>query len=308
MRFAADSDRVTLLMSKNIVTPDIPEKRAVYATRWEDTRGRFIDEPKSATRTPFQRDRDRIIHASAFRRLKQKTQVFVAHEGDHYRTRLTHSLEVAQIARSVARTLGGKAAPPDHVENYVFRGRPEHWGADCASDPEALPAHAPDLASVGPRYFAALEGVVAALNRMSAVALHLDQDYFDSFYSPGDCALRLAHYPPLPSLSSGGVLEGQLRYGAHTDYQGFTVLLQDHRDVGQLDAGGLEVQVAAAEHHAAAAECSRETAGHGNETRQWMAVTPKYASASVFQLVFCVACHSTVALHLCCSSKWRAGC
>ncbi|CAH2605066.1 Deoxyguanosinetriphosphate triphosphohydrolase-like protein [Rhodovastum atsumiense] len=83
-----------------------PRDPAPWAVRKESSRGRLHPEPESATRTPWQRDRDRIIHSSAFRKLQYKTQVFVNHEGDFYRTRLTHSIEVAQIARSIARQLG----------------------------------------------------------------------------------------------------------------------------------------------------------------------------------------------------------
>src|SRR6201995_172326 len=81
-------------------------ERAVYAADPGKSRGRLWPETASVMRNPFRRDCDRIIHSTAFRRLAHKTQVFVFHEGDHFRTRLTHTLEVTQVARSLARALG----------------------------------------------------------------------------------------------------------------------------------------------------------------------------------------------------------
>jgi dGTPase len=90
-----------------VATPVLPagSTAAPFACHPETSRGRLIAEPDHAERSVFQRDRDRVLHSTAFRRLQYKTQVFIYHEGDHYRTRLTHSLEVAQIARSTARAL-----------------------------------------------------------------------------------------------------------------------------------------------------------------------------------------------------------
>ncbi len=90
----------------NQIFQDSKRHLAPYATQALETRGRLVPEAPSATRTEFQRDRDRIVHSGAFRKLRNKTQVFIENEGDYYRTRLTHSLEVAQIARSISRTLG----------------------------------------------------------------------------------------------------------------------------------------------------------------------------------------------------------
>lgn len=108
--------RLSLALAGRIgMTPTIPSAKqfpknfdailAPYATKHSESNGRRYPEAEHTYRLPYQRDRDRIVHANAFRRLKHKTQVFVADYGDHYRTRLTHTLEAAQISRSIARTL-----------------------------------------------------------------------------------------------------------------------------------------------------------------------------------------------------------
>ena len=114
--------------------------RAPYACDPANSRGRLWPETESPTRTPFQRDRDRIIHSTAFRRLKHKTQVFIAHEGDHYRTRLTHTIEVAQIARALARAfradedLAEAVALVHDFGHTPFGHTGEDALADCMTD------------------------------------------------------------------------------------------------------------------------------------------------------------------------------
>ncbi len=107
--------------------------RASYASDPDKSRGRQFDEVISTFRSPFQRDRDRIIHSSGFRRLKHKTQVFVEHEGDYYRTRLTHTIEVAQVARTISGALGLNQELAEAVALAHDLGHPPfgHTGEDA---------------------------------------------------------------------------------------------------------------------------------------------------------------------------------
>lgn len=109
---------------------------AIYACDPQQSRGRLYPEALSTFRSPFQRDRDRIIHASAFRRLKHKTQVFIEHEGDYFRTRLTHSIEVAQVARTISGVLGLNSELTEAVALAHDLGHPPfgHTGEDALQE------------------------------------------------------------------------------------------------------------------------------------------------------------------------------
>ena len=159
----------------------------------DGTRGRLYDEPESAHRSPFQRDRDRIIHSSAFRRLKHKTQVFVEHEGDYYRTRLTHSIEVAQIARTIARTLRlnedlAEAVALAHDLGHTPFG---HTGEDALAECMAAyggfdhNAQALRIVTSLERHYAAFDGLNLTWETLEGIAKH-NGPLLPSVKAPGD--------------------------------------------------------------------------------------------------------------------------
>ena len=151
-----------------------------YATDPARSRGRRVPEEESAFRSPFQRDRDRIIHSSAFRRLKHKTQVFVAHEGDYYRTRLTHSIEVAQVARTISGALGLNAELTEAVALAHDLGHTPfgHAGEDTLAALMAPyggfdhNAQALRIVTLLERHYAAFDGLNLTWETLEGIAKH----------------------------------------------------------------------------------------------------------------------------------------
>ncbi len=191
---------------------EFPPARAPYAADAARSRGRLIDEPKSASRTEFQRDRDRIIHSAAFRRLAHKTQVFVPHEGDHFRTRLTHSLEVGQIARSLARTLGldddlAEALALAHDLGHTPFG---HIGEDVL-DELMLPYGGFDHNAQALRIVTKLERRYAAFD-----GLNLTYESLEGLVKHNGPLLE-ADGSPVPRYAKRGLPAVLVEFGAHQD-------------------------------------------------------------------------------------------
>jgi dGTPase len=210
--------------------------RAPYAADPALTRGRLHVEPKSATRSDFRRDCDRIIHSTAFRRLAHKTQVFVFHEGDHYRTRLTHTLEVTQIARSLARALGldedlAEACALGHDLGHPPFGHSGEKALDrCLAGHGGFDHNAQTLAVVTrlERRYAAFDGLNLTWETLEGLVKHngpLLDGGNDSCPSAGrpipqEIAeynsrqdLELAHYPS--AEAQAGAIADDIAYDAH---------------------------------------------------------------------------------------------
>jgi dGTPase len=191
--------------SQNILEKYEEKYLSPYGVKSKDSKGRLYPDSKPAYRTRFQRDRDRIIHTSAFRRLEYKTQVFINYEGDHYRTRLTHTLEVTQIGRSIARALG---VNEDLVEAICLAHDLGH----------------PPFGHSGE----------ATLNR-----LLIDQGGFDHNKQSFRIVTKLENrYPDFPGLNlTWEVLEGMVKHESEYD-------VSDAKDFNPDLRGNIETQIA----------------------------------------------------------------
>ena len=182
------------------------------------TRGRLFPEQESAFRTVFQRDRDRIIHCSAFRRLKYKTQVFVEHEGDYFRTRLTHSIEVAQVARTLAGVLGLNVELTEAVALAHDLGHPPfgHTGED-ALDRLMAPydgfdhnAQAVRIVTKLEQHYADFQGLNLTWDTLEGIAKHNGPVL-------GDLPYALAEYNDMHDLELAGHASAEAQVAALAD-------------------------------------------------------------------------------------------
>lgn len=201
---------------------------APYASRGSQSRGRLVPEGESATRSVFQRDRDRIIHSSAFRRLKHKTQVFVYHEGDHFRTRLTHSIEVSQIARALARSLRlnedlAEALALAHDLGHPPFGHAGETALDQAMAPyEGFDHNAQTLRLVTSleRRYAAFDGLNLCWETLEGLAKHngpLVESPIDPAHPPAALPFGFRDYLPVQDLELHSWPGGEAQVAAIAD-------------------------------------------------------------------------------------------
>ena len=214
-------------------------RMAPFATRPHESRGRLHAEPESPTRSAFQRDRDRIVHSAAFRRLEYKTQVFVYHEGDHFRTRLTHSLEVAQIARSVSRVLGLDEDLAEALALAHDLGHPPfgHAGEDALNAVMAPwggfdhNAQALRILTSFERRYAAFDGLNLTWETLEGVAKH------NGPLAPGAVPETLAAYDRRHCLELGSYAGAEAQVAALAD----DIAYNNHDIDDALRAGLFEI-------------------------------------------------------------------
>ncbi len=222
--------------------------RAAFASDPARARGRLVAEEESGFRSCFQRDRDRIIHASAFRRLKHKTQVFVEHEGDNYRTRLTHSIEVAQVARTIAGALGLNVELTEAVALAHDLGHTPfgHTGEDALHALMAPyggfdhNAQAIRIVTSLERHYAEFDGLNLTWETLEAIAKHNGPVVGDLPWALAECnsALDLELHTHASAEAQVAALADDIAYNNHDLHDGLRAGLFSDAEVAELPIVG----------------------------------------------------------------------